>query len=83
MTENKSLSELPLGSKATITRLCSEDRMRRRLQDLGFVEGGEVDCVSRSPLGDPTAYRISGTIIALRHEDADTIKVKISKQEKM
>ncbi|HHU52849.1 MAG TPA: ferrous iron transport protein A [Clostridiaceae bacterium] len=79
MTENISLSELPVGSKASITGLCVEDGMRRRLQDLGFVEGVEVDCVSRSPLGDPTAYRISSTIIALRREDADTIKVRITK----
>lgn len=79
MTENKSLSELSPGSKAIITDLCAEGGMRRRLQDLGFVEGSEVDCVSVSPLGNPTAYRISGTIIALRNEDADTIKVKIMK----
>lgn len=79
MTENISLSELLPGSKAIITDLCAEGGMRRRLQDLGFVEGSEVDCINISPLGDPTAYRISSTIIALRHEDADKIKVKITK----
>ncbi|NLM19585.1 MAG: ferrous iron transport protein A [Clostridiaceae bacterium] len=78
MTEIIPLSDLMPGSKAIITGLCAEGGMRRRLQDLGFVEGSEVDCVNISPLGDPTAYRISSTIIALRREDADTIKVKIT-----
>ena len=77
MIENKSLAELVPGSKAIITGLCAEGGIRRRLQDLGFVEGSQVDCVNVSPLGDPTAYRISNTIIALRHEDADTIKVRV------
>ena len=47
--------------------------MRRRLQDIGFIPGTAVTCLQRSPLGDPTAYRIRGTVIALRREDAKNI----------
>jgi len=45
----------------------------RRLQDIGFIPGTAVTCLQRSPLGDPTAYRIRGTVIALRREDAKNI----------
>ena len=69
------LSQLQPGERATVTKLTAEDGMRRRLQDLGLVQGGEVDCVERSPLGDPTAYRIRGAVVALRCEDAAAVRV--------
>lgn len=47
--------------------------MRRRLQDLGIVEGTTIECLQKSPSGDPVAYKIRGTIIALRSEDANKI----------
>ena len=67
------LSQMRPGTQAVVTDLRAEGGMRRRLQDLGLVNGCRVDCVERSPLGDPTAYRICGAIVALRHEDADSV----------
>lgn len=66
---------LPLGKKATISQLKLTGDMRRRLLDLGFIPGTKVQCLYRSPLGDPTAYFIRGTVIALRREDAGQIIV--------
>jgi DtxR family transcriptional regulator, Mn-dependent transcriptional regulator len=51
---------------------------RRRLLDLGFVPGTEVFAEMKSPGGDPTAYRVRGTLIALRKEQADFIRVSSS-----
>jgi len=48
---------------------------RRRIMDLGFVEGTKVKPVRRSPTGDPTAYLIRETLIALRREEASQILV--------
>ena len=69
------LSQMKPGARATVTDLKAEGGMRRRLQDLGLVKGCRVDCVERSPMGDPTAYRICGAVVALRREDADTVCV--------
>lgn len=41
-----------------------------RLNVLGFKEGAEVECVGKSPLGGMRAYKVMGTVIALRDEDA-------------
>lgn len=70
------LSQLKPGSSAIVTGLNVEGGMRRRLQDLGLVEGCQVDCVERSPMGDPTAYRICGAVIALRQEDAAAVCIR-------
>lgn len=64
------LNELEPGRRATVASLTSDGAMRRRLLDLGFVEGTRVECVGRSPGGDPSAYLIKQAVIAIRAEDA-------------
>lgn len=48
---------------------------RRRLLDLGVLPGTVVKAEMVSPGGDPTAYRIRETLIALRQEQARHIRV--------
>ncbi|MGN0741725.1 MAG: ferrous iron transport protein A [Candidatus Fimadaptatus sp.] len=63
------LSDLQPGQRATVRQLTTEGGMRRRLMDIGLREGAAVECVGRSPWGDPVAYLICGALIALRRED--------------
>jgi DtxR family Mn-dependent transcriptional regulator len=48
---------------------------RRRLLDLGFVPGTPVEVEMSGPAGDPTAYRLRGTLVALRKEQAAQIRI--------
>lgn len=75
MPSNTDLTCLNEGEQARVTELGSYGAMRRRLQDLGLVEGTVVTCAKKSPFGDPVAYKIRGAVIALRHEDAQSIFV--------
>lgn len=50
--------------------------MRRRLQDIGLIDGTEVVCLRKSPSGDPVAYLIRGAVIALRSEDSSKILIE-------
>ena len=70
-----SLMNLKEGERARASSLLSRGSMRRRLQDIGLIEGTEVECVQKSPAGDPVAYRIRGALIALRSEDSSNILV--------
>lgn len=69
------LSELREGQRARVSSLLSDGSMRRRLQDIGLIEGTPVECVQKSPAGDPVAYLIRGAVIALRSEDSGKILV--------
>lgn len=71
------LSELPQGVLGTVYGIAGScvGANRRRLLDLGFVRGSEVQISLRSPLGNPTAYLIRGTQIALRDDQAQHIQV--------
>ena len=60
------LNDLKPGQTARILTLASTGSTRRRLLDLGLVEQTLVQCVGRSPSGDPAAFRIRGAVIAIR-----------------
>ena len=70
------LNELPIGAKAKVTTLTATDSMRRRLLDIGLINGTVVECLGRSPQGDPSAYFIRGAVIAIRSEDCQDIMIK-------
>ncbi len=72
------LSSLQLHKKAIIVGLSKECRgeNRRRLLDLGFVKGAKIEIDLLNPLGDPKAYLIKGTAIALRKDQAAKILIK-------
>ncbi|MCI8554682.1 MAG: ferrous iron transport protein A [Clostridiales bacterium] len=69
------LDSLPEGRKARVRELLSTGSMRRRLLDIGLIEGTNIECLQRSPAGDPVAYLIRGAVIALRSEDSSRILV--------
>ena len=75
MIQIDSLANLQVGERARVASLLSRGSMRRRLQDIGLIEGTEVECVQKSPAGDPVAYRIRGALISLRSEDSSNILV--------
>ncbi len=75
MYKNVSLSALRPGETAIVDRLLSKKEIRRRLMDMGLVEGTVLECALTAPSGDPSAYRIRGGVIAIRQEDAQDIMV--------
>ena len=71
------MNSLAPGEAATVGEILHTGDMRRRLQDIGLIRGTSVECVGRSPLGDPAAFRIRGAVIALR--DSDTTLIGITR----
>ena len=60
MEEETSLDRLPPDRRAVVQEVFAQGAQRRRLQELGFVPGAQVECVGTSPLGDPRAYQLRG-----------------------
>ncbi|MCU6711607.1 ferrous iron transport protein A [Paenibacillus sp. J5C_2022] len=67
------LSHYKTGQYIRIVRIDVPGVLRRRLLDLGFVPGAVIEVLQKSPLGDPVAYRVNQTTIALRKEESDLI----------
>ncbi len=72
------LSNLKHGEKAMIAGISQECKgeIRRRLLDLGFVPGTEISIDLTSPMGDPIAYSVRNTNIAIRNEQAKLILIE-------
>jgi ferrous iron transport protein A len=70
------LADLSPGSVCQIVSLELSGLLRRRILDLGIVPGTMIQCIRRGPSGDPTAYLVRETLIALRREDAAQISVR-------
>ena len=77
MSEITSLCRLRPGQRARVLAMHTAGPMRRRLRELGLVEGTVVACLGRSPLGDPAAFLVRGAVIALRDCDSANIEVDI------
>lgn len=71
------LDKLPLNSYGKIVSLNCVGPIHRRLLDLGLIKNTPIKAILKSPFGDPTAYEVRGSTIALRKEDAKLIICKI------
>ncbi len=69
------LNQVKEGEIVEVTALHSEGTMRRRLRDIGVIEGTKIQCLQKSASGDPIAYLIRGAVIALRKDDSSLIEV--------
>ncbi len=72
-----SLNTIEINQLATVNSLNCTGSIKRRLLDLGLIEGSNVMPILQSPAGELTAYEIRGTVIAIRAEDARNIIVEI------
>lgn len=80
-TATIALSEAQTGSLIYLTRIEVEGVLRRRLLDLGFVPHNIVEVLQKSPLGDPVAFRVNNTTIALRKEESSLIFGEYTRSE--
>ncbi len=69
------MNDMEIGDTARVVQLNIEGSMRRRLLDIGLIEGTKIECLQKSPLGDPAAYLIRGAVIAIRSEDSRRVCV--------
>lgn len=75
------LNDLNPGERATVCALRATGSMRRRLLDIGLIEQTDVECLGRSPGGDPTAFLIRGAVIAIRSCDCRDILIEAVRPE--
>ncbi len=69
------LSELSTGEQATVVKIHGHGAFRKRVMEMGFVRGRQVEAVLSAPLRDPIKYRLMGYEVSLRRSEADLIEV--------
>ena len=69
------LSELKTGEKGIIVKVLGHGGFRKRIIEMGFIKGQEVEVLLNAPLQDPVKYKLMGYEVSLRHHEADMIEV--------
>lgn len=73
--------DLKPGQTALIDSVLGNDRLVKRLQALGCVEGSKITLKYAAPLGDPLVLSLKGTTLALRKKDAKNISITLNSGE--
>lgn len=66
---------MPINTHAVVKSMGENDSITYRLMDLGITKGAIITPIFRSPFGEPTAYSIQDTVVALRKSDCENILV--------
>ncbi len=80
MKENSdiTLDLVELGKHCVVTKLNRKSNIQLdRMYDFGIVKGAVIVPLNNSMFGDTRAYLIKGSVIALRQQDANKVRVSI------
>lgn len=69
------LTNLKMNSTAKIDHIDCADHIKRRFLDLGIIPNTPITPILRSIGGDPIAYEVRDTLLAIRKQDAKNIFV--------
>lgn len=69
------LSDLRTGDKAVIVKVLGHGAFRRRIIEMGFIQGKTVTVELNAPLKDPIKYKIMDYEVSLRRSEASMIEV--------
>jgi ferrous iron transport protein A len=73
--EYRTLDQLRPGQRAVVRRVGGGGPVRRRLMDMGIVNGVAIEVLRAAPLGDPMEYKVRGYHLSLRKSEACLIEV--------
>jgi len=76
----KKLGELKKEERGKILKTCclqANSKIARRLLEMGFLKGSEVEIKHDAPFGDLIVVAIRGGFIALRRKEANLVEVEV------
>lgn len=71
----RTAASLQFGESAKIESIDYSHPSSRRILESGFTPGQDITLITKSLFNDPLAFSVRGTIIAIRKNEAETIKV--------
>ncbi|MFC1670004.1 ferrous iron transport protein B [Spirochaetota bacterium] len=74
------LAEMKDGQKGIIRKVRGRGAFRKRILEMGFVEGKEIEVIKNAPLKDPIEYKIMDYNVSLRRNEASLIEMISSRQ---
>lgn len=76
---DKFLNEFAIGEKGKVKGVAGENKIKRRLFDMGVTPGAEIVMRKAAPLGDPIEVSIRGYELTLRKSEAQSVLMEVTK----
>lgn len=73
----KKLSEFSIGESGIVKNVAGENRIKRRLFDMGVTNSAEIFLRKKAPLGDPIEVTLRGYELTLRKTEAECITMEV------
>ena len=74
------LNEFKINEQGIVKKIEAEEKIKRRLFDMGVTPGTEVVLRKHAPLGDPIEVTIRGYELTLRKDEANKILMEVNKE---
>ncbi len=71
------LSELKIGKEAVVIKITGSGSYRKRMMELGIVQGEKIRMIKPAPFGDAGEYLVMGSHLVIRKADADLIEISL------
>ncbi len=71
-----SLNELKINEEGIIKNVNTNENIKKRLMDIGFVKGEKVKLILKNFGDNMRAYKIKNTVMALRIKDTKNIMIE-------
>ena len=72
----KTINELAIEEEGIVKKVKGNEIIKRRLLDLGLINGTKIKPVLVSPSGDPRDFEFRGGLIAIRKKKKKNIEIK-------
>jgi len=72
----KTAAQLNFGEYGIITGVDHSHPSARRILEVGFTPGQQIELVNSTAFSDPLAFSLRGSVIAIRKSEADSIFVQ-------
>lgn len=77
MTKIVGLHEVAVKSKAKVSEIAHDSKVRRRIMDMGITKGTEIIVEGKAPMGDPIEISVRGYNLSLRKNEAQHVLVEV------
>lgn len=72
----RTLDQLRPGERGVVQSLNGEDTLHQRMQEMGVIEGADVEVIRFAPLGDPMEILVQGYHLSLRKAEAALVELE-------
>ena len=75
------MSHLKPGEGGIVSALHGSGTIHQRLQEMGVIEGSEVEVVRVAPFGDPIEILVQGYHLSLRKAEAALVELEMRRAD--